>query len=80
MPIDDMDLRGTEKNGSKSSEYCAYCYAKGEFLAPNATLEDMKLLVKTEMEKRHIPNEVIQASMSMLPYLKRWKHYARTKS
>ena len=80
MPIDDMDLRGTEKNGAKSSEYCAYCYAKGEFVNPKATLEEMKVLVKSEMEKRHVPNEVIQATMSRIPYLKRWKHYARLQS
>lgn len=77
MPIDDMNLRGTEKDGSKSTEYCTYCYAKGAFINPNATLEDMKVIVRNAMEQRHIPEPTIQASMSMLPYLKRWKHYAR---
>lgn len=77
MPIDDMNLRGTEKNGTKSIEYCSYCYKNGAFINPGATLEDMKVIVRTEMEKRHIDEGVIKASLSMLPYLKRWKHYAR---
>lgn len=78
MPIDDINMRGTEQDGSKSTEYCTYCYAKGAFINPNATLEDMKLIVRREMEKRQVPEPVIHASLSLLPYLKRWKHYART--
>jgi len=76
MPIDDIQMRGTEKDGTKSAEYCSYCYANGQFINPAAKLEDMRVIVKTEMEKRHIPDEVIQASMMMLPNLKRWKQPA----
>ncbi len=72
MPIDDVDMRGTEKNGSKSGEYCMYCYANGAFTDPQATLEDMKVIVKTQMEKRHIHEQIIQTALTTLPHLKRW--------
>ena len=26
MPLDFMELRGTEKDGRKSDDYCMYCY------------------------------------------------------
>lgn len=72
MPIDDVQMRGTEKNGSTSTEYCSYCYTNGEFLNPKATLEEMKVIVKTEMEKQQIPDNIIQVALTTLPQLKRW--------
>ena len=41
MPIADIKLRGTEKNGSVNNEYCVHCYKDGTFTKPNATLEEM---------------------------------------
>jgi hypothetical protein len=32
---------GTEKDGSKSKDYCGYCYRDGEWTNPNATMEQM---------------------------------------
>jgi hypothetical protein len=74
MPIDDMDLRGTEKDGSKSHEYCSFCYDKGAFIAPHITLGDMKVIMQAEMSKRKIPQAVIDMALTTLPFLKRWKH------
>ena len=31
MPLDFMELRGTEKDGRKSDDYCMYCYKDGHF-------------------------------------------------
>ena len=55
MPIDDAALRGSEKDGSVSNEYCKYCYQQGEFLEPNMSLNEMKVLVRTKMAERNIP-------------------------
>ena len=41
FPIDNVEDRGTEKDGSKSALYCKYCYQNGQFTDPNMTLERM---------------------------------------
>lgn len=73
MPIDDIAVRGSEKDGSKSSEYCKYCYEKGAFISPDISLDQMKTIVKTELEKRQSPQDIIQLAVESLPHLKRWR-------
>jgi putative zinc ribbon protein len=73
LPIDKIEDRGTEKDGSKSKMYCKYCYQNGSFTDPDMTLERMQELAKTEMTKQKLPDNIIQLSMSMLPRLKRWQ-------
>jgi len=73
MPIDKIDDRGTEKDGSKSSEYCKYCYQDGKFTTPDMTLQKMKDVIITQMKKMNLPDTVIQQSLNILPTLKRWK-------
>jgi radical SAM superfamily enzyme len=78
MPLDEVDMRGTEKDGSASKEYCKYCYQKGEFVTPVMTLQEMSEAVKTQMEKRNIPQNTISLALRTLPYLKRWHQQAAT--
>ncbi len=73
MPLDKEELLGTEKDGSKNQEYCSYCYQNGAFISPNMTLDEMKLLVKEQMEKRKIDQRIINMAVNSLPFLKRWK-------
>ena len=73
MPLDNPDLLGTEKDGSKSSEYCKYCYEKGEFINPGMTLTEMTTLVISQMEKMNIDPKAIDMAVSSLPNLKRWE-------
>jgi hypothetical protein len=73
MPIDNAEMQGTEKDGTKSNVYCKYCYQQGAFVSPNMTLDEMKTIVKEQMEKRHIDSHVIGMAISSLPHLKRWK-------
>ena len=73
MPIDNVADRGTEKDGSTSSEYCKYCYQNGAFISPNMSFEEMKSLVITQMEKMNLPANTIQNSIRSLPDLKRWR-------
>jgi len=72
MPIDKPEFQGTEKDGSKSKEYCVYCYRDGAFINLKMTLAEMKELVKREMEKRRIEQPLINMTVNSLPYLKRW--------
>lgn len=73
MPIDDPADRGSEKDGSSSTDYCKYCYQNGVFTDPDLTLDKMKATINAEMKKQHLPNDILQKSLAMLPYLKRWQ-------
>ena len=73
MPIDDSLSRGTEKDGSLSNEYCHYCYRNGAFIVPDLTFDAMKSIVVDQMHKRHLPEDLIQKSIDILPQLKRWR-------
>ena len=74
MPIDNVADRGTEKDGSKSNEYCKYCYQNGAFINPDMSFDEMKSLVITQMEKMNLPADIIQNSVRSLPDLKRWRN------
>lgn len=73
MPLDKPEMMGTEKDGSKSKEYCVYCYQNGVFINPNMTLDEMKSLVKTQMVKMKIDTGIINRAVNSLPNLKRWR-------
>ena len=73
MPLDNEEILGTERNGSKNEEYCKYCYVNGSFINPDMKIDDMRVIVRTQMEKRNIPSNVIEMAVNILPQLKRWK-------
>jgi radical SAM superfamily enzyme len=73
MPLDRPELAGTEKDGTKSKEYCLYCYQNGAFLNPDMTLDEMKTIVKDQMDKRKIDSSIITMALGSLPHLKRWR-------
>lgn len=73
MPLDNPELLGTEKDGSKNNEYCKYCYENGAFVNPNMNLKEMTSLVITQMEKMNIDSKTIDMAVSSLPNLKRWR-------
>lgn len=74
MPIDGW-FCGTNEDGSKSLEYCRFCFEKGVFTHPEVTMDQMiiatsaflvRVLKKTDVEARAWADETI-------PQLKRWK-------
>ncbi|HRH50973.1 MAG TPA: zinc ribbon domain-containing protein [Panacibacter sp.] len=73
MPVDKPELCGTEKDGSKSNEYCIYCYQNGAFINPDMKLDEMKVTVVTQMKKMNIADNIINMTVGSLPALKRWK-------
>lgn len=73
MPLDKPEMMGTEKDGTKSNEYCTYCYQNGAFVNPDMSLNEMEVLVKEQMEKRKIDTNIINMAVSSLPNLKRWR-------
>jgi hypothetical protein len=73
MPLSkDKGGGGTEKDGSKSADYCSNCYQNGQFTEPNLTLEQMQVKVKGKMQEMHIPGFLASYFMKDMPNLKRW--------
>ena len=73
MPLNKEEVKGTEKNGLKTDDYCKYCYENGTFKNPEMNLEDMKKNVQNQMKKMQLHENVIQKAINILPALKRWK-------
>jgi len=76
MPMGETDeMYGTEANGSKSADYCLYCYEKGAFTNPNATLEETIEYVAAMMVKDFgfSPEDAIEQCNEGIPKLKRWR-------
>ncbi|QIH37996.1 hypothetical protein G7A72_03925 [Flavobacterium sp. Sr18] len=73
MQMDTEAVKGTEKNGLKSNEYCKYCYEDGVFTNPKMNLEDIETNVKNQMKKLELHEYAIQKAVNTLPALKRWK-------
>ncbi|WP_395625551.1 zinc ribbon domain-containing protein [Daejeonella sp.] len=73
MPIALDHVKGSEKDGTKSTNYCIYCYENGAFKDPQITLGQMISSVEKQMEKMNLPGKLIEASISKIPKLNRWR-------
>jgi hypothetical protein len=74
MPLNDPELLGTEKDGSKSKEYCKYCYQNGAFTHPEATVEEMASRIISRLKGDKAPEDIIETAVSRLRNLKRWQN------
>ena len=66
---------GTEKDGSKSNDYCSYCYQNGKF-NDEMTMEEMIDFCTPHMVEANPDMTAQKAKEQMLrffPMLKRWK-------
>ena len=77
MPMGNTDeLDGTELDGSKSSDYCTYCYEKGKFTS-NATMEEEIEICVPHMVGANLgmsEDEARKMMKEFFPTLKRWKN------
>ncbi|MBP2134593.1 molecular chaperone DnaK (HSP70) [Methanomicrobium sp. W14] len=74
MPMKNEEDFGTEADGSKSMEYCTYCYRNGKFTAPDITIDEMAEkggAIMSEMFEIPVENAVA-FSKEQLSGLKRW--------
>lgn len=76
MPMGTTDeMYGTNADGSKSTDYCSYCYDKGTFTS-ESTMEEMIDFCAGPMVE-HNPNMTVEeaknAMRGFFPSLKRWK-------
>ena len=76
MPLGDAEaLYGTQADGSRSADYCQYCYQNGQFTAA-CTMEEMIEFCVPHMLQANPGMEEAQARSIMqqcFPALKRWK-------
>jgi len=75
MPIEQDEMKGTNADGSKSNEYCNYCYQNGKFTS-EATMEEMIEICIPPTIKVGVYKDEKSARDSMLaffPSLNRWK-------
>ena len=73
MPMNDESVFGTNKDGSKNSDYCIYCYKDGEFLQ-HATMEEYIEMCSKFGEQAGMTNEQMREYCTQVfPTLKRWK-------
>lgn len=74
MPLSDY-IRGTERDGSKSADYCISCYENGEF-TQDCTIEEM-ILQRAPLFADSNPDmsfeEAVALLRELMPQLKRWK-------
>lgn len=74
MPMEES-LYGTEKDGTKSPDYCSYCYQNGAFTG-EMTMEQMIDFCAAPMAE-HQPGMTEEKAKEMMrqffPSLKRWK-------
>lgn len=76
MPIkNDPQNGGTNADGSKSIEYCSYCYIDGDFRTPEIdTPHKMQKFCIIKLKEKGIPGFIAWILTRGIPKLKRWKN------
>jgi len=79
MRLDNDGSKGTEKDGSRSGDYCIHCYADGAFTKEMTMDEMIRINIRylDEWIKSTgimiTEEEAIKQLQQFLPTLKRWK-------
>ncbi|SDM40941.1 zinc ribbon domain-containing protein [Actinomyces ruminicola] len=74
MPIPKDEQHGNEIDGTKSEDYCAWCYQDGAFIGPETLEEVIEHSAPYMSEGVHITeDEAISYMTAVLPQLRRWK-------
>lgn len=74
MPMKkDPEQGGTNSDGSKSEEYCSYCYQNGSFFQPDMTAAEMQKFCIEKMKEKGVPQPLGWLLTRNIPTLKRWK-------
>jgi len=64
---------GTNADGTRSQEYCSYCYVGGQFVNPSMTIEEMRVLVTEKLQDKGFPRLIAKIFAGGLNRLKRWR-------
>lgn len=73
MPLVNVELLGTEKDGQVCQDYCTYCYELGAFKQPDITVNEMIERCVLHLKEEGMAEEEARHMLtSFLPSLKRW--------
>ena len=76
MPLSaDFGNLGTNADGTKTDEYCSFCFQNGEFTAPDQTLEEMinSSIENMTADLNMPPGKAAELANSFIPTLRRWQ-------
>lgn len=75
MPMESPAQYGTEADGSRSHDYCSYCYDKGAFTFGGSMDEMIEICVPpmTEGNPDMTADKARQMMQQFFPTLKRWR-------
>ncbi len=75
MPMEKPEDFGTNTDGSKSEDYCQFCFQNGRFTAPDITMEQMIDMVTGIMTNQlKMPEaQARETTRAFIPQLKRWR-------
>ena len=77
MPLETEEVMGTNKEGSKNTDYCIYCYKEGNF-TEDVTMDEMIEISLKHMKEffKDDPSfkeeEALANMKEFFPKLKRW--------
>jgi len=73
LPFTD-ESKGTDRDQTKSEDYCIDCFQNGNFVEPSLSLREMEI---RELEKarknENLTLEEAREALKILPTLKRWR-------
>jgi hypothetical protein len=74
MPMKkDPENGGTDSDGSRSTEYCSYCYEGGAFSSPEInTPQEMQKFCIAKMKEMGTPGFIAWLFTQNIPRLRRW--------
>ena len=73
MPMTDESVYGTNKDGSKNSDYCIYCYKDGKFLQEATMQEYIEMMIPFAEQAHMTQKQMREFCEKVYPTLKRWK-------
>jgi hypothetical protein len=74
MPLSkDPENGGTNADGSRSAEYCSYCYKDGAFVGGEVDVKEFQKICRKAMREHNIPAPLAWLMTLGIPGLKRWR-------
>jgi hypothetical protein len=69
----DPEGGGTNADGSRSQDYCSFCYQAGAFTDSFSTARQMQTFVRAKLRQQGFPRLIAWLFASDIPRLGRWK-------
>ena len=74
MPMEKPEDFGTNADGTRSNDYCQFCFQNGKFTDPNITIEQMIDKVAGFAKQMKMSDEQArEMAKTFIPKLKRWQ-------